>query len=94
MIFILFSARLCETAGGDCLNENVFDTADCDALEGNGWDGANIVAGLNVTRSTLITDGYDDKAGDAFRVLPMCAEATCECLCKIKRKIQTVTALS
>ena len=75
-IFYCILARLCEAAGAGCLSENVFETGDCDAFEENGWDGAHIVAGLNVTRPALIADGYADQAGDAFRVLPVCAEAT------------------
>ena len=76
---MLHLARLCEAAGAGCLSENVFETADCDAFEENGWDGAHIVAGLNVTRPALIADGYTDQAGDAFKVLPVCAEATRKC---------------
>lgn len=78
-LFYCILARLCEAAGAGCLSENVFETADCDAFEENGWDGVHIVAGLNVTRPALITDGYADQAGDAFKVLPVCAEATRKC---------------
>ena len=49
-IFYCILARLCEAAGAGCLSENIFETGDCDAFEENGWDGAHIVAGLNVTR--------------------------------------------